>query len=299
MALFGKKKPKENREGLEAIMVVTAFSIARLKALGIEAEVKPGTTGHETELLDAEGRTFALQPLFARVASLPPAEINPLVVAYIDELVDAFGGPTTAELTDEQLLERIRVRIQPAAIAQQPGFSYARPYASDLAVVLCIDHPATIEYVDDEFLVGRNVVQLFNAGFVNVMNEPLEHVSEPVKGVTRLIGDLFTATKALGIGQLVGSVLPAAPHGVLFTIPHRQVLFAHAVSGPATVQAVDDLGVLLRGNIGEDAPGGALGTSIYYWRDSVVDVVASFDAEGKLHVDGSGRFGTRLQELLG
>ena len=298
MALFGKKKPKVNREGLEVVMAVTAFAIARLKALGIDADVKAGTDGFQTELVDTEGRDYELTDLFSRVKALPAAAINPIVVEYIDALVDAMGGPSSAELTDEQLLERIRVRLQPEAIAQEPGFGYARPVARGLVAVLCIDHPATIEYVTDDFLVGRNLVQLFNAGFVNVMAEPIEHTSQPVANVTRIMGDLFTATKALGMSQLIGSVLPAAPHGVLFTVPHRQVLYAHAVSGPLTVQAIDDLGVLLRGNIGEDAPGGPLGTFIYYWRDSVIDVVAGFNAEGTLQVDGSGRFGTRLQELI-
>jgi hypothetical protein len=299
MALFGKKKTKVDRTGLDVVLAVTAFSIARLKALDIEADVKPGTAGFETALVDTEGREYTLTELFGRVASLPPETLNPIVVEYIDALVDAMGGPSSTELSDEQLTERIRVRLQPEAITQEPGFSYARPVARGLVAVLCIDHPATIEYVTDDFLEGRNVVQLFNAGFVNVMAEPIEHTSQPVPGVTRLIGDLFTATKALGMSQLIGSVLPVAPHGVLFTVPHRQVLFAHAVTGPATVQAIDDLGVLLRANIGEDAPGGALGTFIYYWRDSVIDVVAGFNAEGKLQVDGSGRFGTRLQELIG
>jgi hypothetical protein len=298
MALFGKKKPKVDRTGLEVVFAVTAFSIARLKALDIDADVKPGTAGFETELVDTDGRVYNLQPLFQRVSSLPPAGINPLVVEYIDALVDALGGPPSTELTDEQLLERIRVRLQPEGIAKEPGFSYARPVTTGLVAVLCIDHPATIEYVNDEFLVGRNVVQLFNAGFTNVMAEPIEHTSEPMPGITRFIGDLFTATKALGMSQLIGSVLPAAPHGVLFAIPHRQVLFAHVLTGATAIQAVDDLGVLVRGNIGEDAPGGVLAPYIFYWRDSVIDVVAGFTAEGKLQVDGSGRFGTRLQELL-
>jgi len=298
MALFGKKKPKVNREGLEVVMAVTAFAIARLKALDIDADVKPGTSGFQTELVDTEGRDYELSGLFAQVRTLPVAGINPIVVEHIDALVDAMGGPATSELTEEQLLERIRVRLQPEAIAQQPGFSYARPVARGLVAVLCIDHPATIEYVDDGFLEGRNVVTLFNAGFVNVMAEPIEQVSQPMPNVTRIVGDLFTATKALGMSQLVGSVLPVAPHGVLFAVPHRQVLFAHVVTGPLTVQAIDDLGVLLRANLGEDAPGGPLGAFIYYWRDSVIDVVAGFNAEGTLQVDGSGRFGTRLQELI-
>lgn len=298
MALFGKKKPKVDRSGLEVVMAVTAFATTRLKALGIEADVKPGTDGVDTVLVDTQQREYALRTLYARAAVLPPTAINPVVVEYIDALVDSMGGPATSELTDQEVLERVRVRLLPAGVAQQPGFTYARPFAEGLAVVLCIDHPATIEYVNDDFLAGRNLVQLFNSGFANVMAEPIEHVSEAAPGVTRLIGDVFTATKALGMAQLIGSVLPAAPHGVLFAVPHRQVLYAHAVTGGDAVQAVNELGTFLKGNLDNEEAGGTLGPYLYYWLDSKIDVVAGFNAEGRLQVDGSGRFGTRLGELL-
>ena len=296
MALFG------GRSEPDPIDSIVQLAAMRFGAHGLTVSALAGTAGAETVFVDQSGRQFPLHNLVSRVIMVPAgtAEFTDAVISHVDAVIAAASAPSPTELPDDQLLQRVRIRLVPESIRQTMSVAYARPFAPGLIVVLCVDNPTDISFLTDELLAGRDTPALFNAGFLNVLAEKTDAVYEPAPGVQVILGDsFFTASKVVGMARLAGTELPAAPRGVVFGVPHRHLVYAHVVTGPGLIPAVNAIASLVGGNATPEAPGGPISNKIYFWRDGVVDEIGSADPDGSVRVTPSERFVQVLNEAVG
>lgn len=296
MALFGRRRAKELDDSDPTTNIVMLAQL-RLSAHGVSTDVLDGTSGVDTVLVDDKGRQFPLRNVMAHLVPLSPEtdEYHEYLMAHIDSTIEAMAEPPVSELSEEQWVERVRIRMLPIGAEEQIGASYAQRALPGIAVVLCIDNPASITYVSDADLEGRDVRASFDAGFRNVMAEPIEEHAEIAPGIHMLAGPSpFIATKAIGLGSLLGSVLPAAPHGVIVGMPHRHLLLVHAVTGAASVSAIGELATIVAQQATDDAPSGPLSRAVYFWKDDVFEEVGRPDDAGKIHIRPS----ERLMDIL-
>ena len=253
----------------------------------------------DTVLADGHGHQFPLRNLMAHLVPLSPDtdEYHEFLIAHIDSSVAAISGPPVTELSDAEWFDRVRIRMLPAGARDELSATYAQNLTPGLEVVLCIDSPTSISYVSDADLAGRDVRASFDAGFRNVLAEPVDENMEIAPGVHMLAGDsMFMATKAIGLGSLAGSVLPEAPHGVIVGMPHRHLLLAHAVTGAASVTAIGELATIVAQQAGDDAPGGPLSSAVYFWKDDVFENVGGPDESGTIQIRPTDRLMAVLNE---
>lgn len=291
MALFGKRKSNESeRFGPEDNIVLLATM--HLYNRGIEATVVPGTEGVDTVLVDQHGRLFPLCNLMAHLMPLSPMsdEFQEYLRDHLDAVVEALSAGSIDELSDDEWLQQVRVRLLPESARADIPAAYAQSVAPGLVAVLCIDSPRSVAYVTDSHLEGRNVRSLFDAGFRVVMAEPIDQNGEISPGVHLLAGpSVYIATKVIGIASLLGTVLPDAPDGVIVGVPHRHLLFAHPLAGASSVEAIGKLATAVAAEANDDAPAGPLSAAIYFWKDGVFESVGGADATGKIQVRPSDR----------
>ena len=198
----------------------------------------------------------------------------------------------------DPLLSLARVRLVPESARNLAHIAYARPISAGLLAVLSTQTAPDI-LLTDEFLEGRNVTELFDAAFGNTMAEPFDANQEVAPGVRALAGDSpFTASKAVGMGLLIGRDLPRAPLGVVFGAPNRHQLFVHIVTGPDLIHAVNALANLVVANANDEAPGGVLSNLTYYWTEAGVEPIGFPNAEGKVQIEATGAFGRMLNEVM-
>ena len=215
-----------------------------------------------------------------------PAEAEPVVTQ-------------SSRMSREELLAAVRVRLLHESGIEFFGIDYASRIGSDLIAVLCVDLPDTVEYLTNETVALHGARPLFDAGYRNVMAEKIDVIEELSPSVKILVGDsFFTASKALGMSQLAGTVLPAAPHGMLFGVPHRHMIIAHAVDGENSVEAMSLLSKAVAHYAGQDGVGGPISTSTYFFHDGVIDLASLVGDDGTFHVLGSSRFGEKVNELV-
>lgn len=294
MAWF-KKKPTELERLASIADDVQLIAMRRFGARGMPVTVADGTSGVDAVLTTASGDQYPLHNLISRAIAGNLDDVPRLVTHHVDGLVDAAAAPDSDELSDADWLENVRVRLMPAGAATAIGAGYARAFAGGLVELLCLDYPTHISYLSDTALEGRDPVELAAAGRAAVVAEPVGRTLEVEPGVWLVEGNSpYTATKAVAFEHLVGSVLPAAPHGVVFGVPHRHMIVAHAVHGIDSVAAVSKLAKFVVANAVDSAPGGALSSSIYFWYEGTVDVMGWVEDDGSTTISGDGRFGEVL-----
>ena len=298
MAWF-KKKPTDLERLAGLADEVRDTAIRRFAQRGRPVALAEGTSGMEAELVTADGYTYPLHNLITMVMAGRLDDVKHRVFAHVDGLMDAAAAPSTEELSDADWFTLVRVRLMPNEAAATVSADYARHVTEDFSVMLCIDYPTHVSFVSGGTLGDRDPDALAAVGLASVMEEPIDRVVELESGVWLIEGQSpYTATKVLGMQHLIGSVLPAAPNGVVFGVPHRHAIVAHAVVGPDAVQALSALASLVRGNATDSAPGGALSTSLYFWHEGVIDLVGRVGGDSRMEIDGSGRLGAILEELL-
>ena len=290
MALFGRRRANSSDD--DPTTNIVALAQLRLSAHGITTEVAEGTSGVDTVLVDEQGRAFPLRNLMAHLVPLSPQtdEYHEYLMTHVDSIVAAMAEPPATELSDAEWLKRVRIRVLPSDAREELPAHYAQTVTPELIAVLCIDNPTSITFVKDADLAGRDVRASFDAGFRNVMAEPIDENAEVAPGVQLLAGEsIFIASKVVGIASLIGTVLPEAPNGVIVGVPFRNVLFAHVVTGAASVGSIGELAGMVARGASDDAPSGPLSASIYYWRDGVFENIGGPDSTGKIHIRPSDR----------
>lgn len=196
----------------------------------------------DDHLTGADGRTFGLGNIAAICAGVEPTEWKGLVAAHVSSVLNPLD---IAELSTNELLGRLHVRLTEAAQLPDQGFSYARPVAPGLVETLAADLPETIATLTDTDLDGLGAPDhLFRLGrdrLRTLMLEDCEGLTLPPHGperVTVVLGpEFFTASLALLLPELTDHATNEADqgHGVFVAVPSRSKLFYRVVDGPDSV----------------------------------------------------------------
>ena len=203
------------------------FLLRRLHDAGISAT--PHTDEHTGSThLEIDGwRRINVENLIDELAQTDPSKHEVRIERWVAFIMES-GRIAEQSVTDpDELRQRVRTRIIPADLAADPHLSYARPFPGGLALALCLDFPNTVTTVTNEHLdkYPLSLDELYHWGQINTDNEAIdEHtVCGPFTGIAG--ESLFIASKAAHIASLVSTLHIDAPHGLLFAIPDRSVLF--------------------------------------------------------------------------
>ena len=203
------------------------FLLRRLHDAGISAT--PHVDSHTGDIyLKVDGwRRINVENLIDELAQTDPSTHEVRIERWVAFIMES-GRIAEQSVTDpDELRQRVRTRIIPADLAANPHLSYARPFPGGLALALCLDFPNTVTTVSnghlDKYPIGLD--ELYHWGQINTDNEAIdEHTTcGPFTGIAG--ESLFIASKAAHIASLVSTLHIDAPHGLLFAIPDRSVLF--------------------------------------------------------------------------
>ena len=203
------------------------FLLRRLHDAGISAT--PHVDSHTGDIyLKVDGwRRINVENLIDELAQTDPSTHEVRIERWVAFIMES-GRIAEQSVTDpDELRQRVRTRIIPANLAANPHLSYARPFPGGLALALCLDFPNTVTTVSNGHLekYPLSLDELYHWGQINTDNEAIdEHtVCGPFTGIAG--ESLFIASKAAHIASLVSTLHIDAPHGLLFAIPDRSVLF--------------------------------------------------------------------------
>ena len=203
------------------------FLLRRLHDAGISAT--PHVDSHTGDIyLKVDGwRRIAVENLIDELAQTDPSTHEVTIERWVAFIMEP-GRIAEQSVTDaDELRQRVRTRIIPANLAANPHLSYARPFPGGLALALCLDFPNTVTTVSnghlEKYPIGLD--ELYHWGQINTDNEAIdEHTTcGPFTGIAG--ESLFIASKAAHIASLVSTLHIDAPHGLLFAIPDRSVLY--------------------------------------------------------------------------
>ena len=203
------------------------FLLRRLHDAGISAT--PHVDSHTGDIyLKVDGwRRINVENLIDELAQTDPSKHEVTIERWVAFIMES-GRIAEQSVTDpDELRQRVRTRIIPADLAADPHLSYARPFPGGLALALCLDFPNTVTTVSNGHLekYPLSLDELYHWGQINTDNEAIdEHTTcGPFTGIAG--ESLFIASKAAHIASLVSTLHIDAPHGLLFAIPDRSVLF--------------------------------------------------------------------------
>lgn len=203
------------------------FLLRRLHDAGISAT--PHVDSHTGDIyLKVDGwRRINVENLIDELAQTDPSKHEVTIERWVAFIMES-GRIAEQSVTDpDELRQRVRTRIIPANLAANPHLSYARPFPGGLALALCLDFPNTVTTVSNGHLdkYPLSLDELYHWGQINTDNEAIdEHTTcGPFTGIAGQ--SLFIASKAAHIASLVSTLHIDAPHGLLFAIPDRSVLF--------------------------------------------------------------------------
>ena len=203
------------------------FLLRRLHDAGISAT--PHVDSHTGDIyLKVDGwRRINVENLIDELAQTDPSKHEVTIERWVAFIMES-GRIAEQSVTDpDELRQRVRTRIIPADLAANPHLSYARPFPGGLALALCLDFPNTVTTVSNGHLekYPLSIDELYHYGQINTDNEPIDEHG-PCGPFTGIAGEsLFIASKAAHIASLVSTLRIDAPHGLLFAIPDRSVLF--------------------------------------------------------------------------
>ena len=198
------------------------FLLRRLHDAGISAT--PHTDEHTGSThLEIDGwRRINVENLIDELAQTDPSKHEVRIERWVAFIMES-GRIAEQSVTDpDELRQRVRTRIIPADLAADPHLSYARPFPVTTV---------TNEHLDKYPL---SLDELYHWGQINTDNEAIdEHTTcGPFTGIAG--ESLFIASKAAHVASLVSTLRIDAPHGLLFAIPDRSVLF-YAPADPTVI----------------------------------------------------------------
>lgn len=247
---------------------------------GFGQEVHTNEDG--TVLIATSGHDFGLDNAMAKCLAAPRDNWREVLENHFGSVARGFSGPQVSDLTATQLAAQIRTRLMPAdALVQgRADLSYARPFTEDLAVALCVDFPETVSYIDSQRAAELDLDALFTQGQQNTDDEPVDEVfTMDGTEVVVLQGEsLFIATKVINMAALAQRVFGrAAPHGVVFAVPNRNIALLHLIESASAVTAIGQLTQLAAQQY--DAGVGPVSPNSYHWHHGTVHKIGGPNPE--------------------
>ena len=259
---------------------VRALAIEDLARRGADVRSADHDSPGDDRLVDDAGNLYSLYNLQVLCAGLPQSEWSGAVEFHFAQQFAGRSALPARDLSDDDFLAQVRTRLQPLNTSEMLSVNYARPVFDGLVAELSRDLPTTVVTVGDDDVAGRDIDLLYRVGQQHTDAEPatVDQLDHQVYAVTG--ASFFIASKALNIPHLITTVLGGtAPLGVVFSVPHRSLLFLHAV-GATTTAATGWIASVTVGQT-QNPPGGIVSCDTYFWRDGVVQRITRIDAEAK------------------
>ncbi|WP_131812874.1 hypothetical protein [Mycolicibacterium peregrinum] len=276
---------------------VRRLALESLERRGVRVRPAPQDALGDDCFMDQSGNHYRLYNLQLQCAQRPPAEWVGAVEFHFDQQFAGRSDPGPAELTEAELLAQVRTRLQTPDTSGMTSMRYARPAFDGLVAELSRDLPTVVKTVGDNDVAGRDLDFLYEVGQRNTDAEPVT-VQALDRNVFALTGgSFFIASKALNMPRLIETVLGGVtPLGVVFSVPHRSLLFLHAV-GESTADAVGWLASVTVGQT-ENPPGGAVSRDTYFWNSGAVQRITQIDTQARsISLLGDGAFGEAMSQL--
>lgn len=259
---------------------IRALAMRELARRGTNVQPAQGDTRGDDRLVDEAGNQYWLHSVQLECAAQPPSEWPGAVEFHFRQQFAARDAPPVRELAEAEFLAQVRTRLTPPDTSGMLSMNYARPAFDGLAAELSRDLPTAVYTVGDNDVAGRDLEFLYQVGQRNTDAEPVT-VSQYDHQVYALSGDsFFIASKALNIPHLIATVLGGtAPLGVVFSVPHRSLLFLHAV-GPFTAAAAPWIASVTVGQ-SQNPRGGTVSCHTYFWYAGAVQRITAIDANAR------------------
>ena len=276
---------------------VRRLALESLERRGVRVRPAPQDALGDDWFMDQTGNHYRLYNLQLQCAQRPPAEWVGAVEFHFDQQFASRSDPGVAELADAEFLAQVRTRLQTPDTSGMISMRYARPAFDGLVAELSRDLPTVVKTVGDGDVAGRDLDFLYEVGQRNTDGElvTIQTLDRNVFALTG--GSFFIASKALNMPRLIEMVLGgAAPLGVVFSVPHRSLLFLHAV-GEFTSDAA---GWVASATIGqtENPPGGAISRDTYFWHGGAVQRITRVDTQARsIELMREGLFGEAMSQL--
>ena len=273
------------------------LAIDALRRRGANVRPGPDDAPGDDHLIDQAGNVYWLHNLQIQCSQLPHDDVASAVEFSFSQRFAAREAPNVCELSDAELYGQVRTRLQPPNTTGLLSTSYARPAFDGLVAELSRDLPTAVQTVGDSDVVGRDLDFLYEVGQRNTDAEPAT-TQQLNHHVVALHGEsFFIASKALNMTRLIASVLGDAPLGVVFSVPHRSLLFLHRV-GPETVHALNWMASATVGQT-EQPPGGVVSRNTYFWHLGNVQLLSRIDSESrKIQIVVEGMFEDTLGQAM-
>jgi hypothetical protein len=259
---------------------VRELVINDLQRRGMTVHPAPGDTPGDDRLATDTGTVLWLSNMHTRCREVPIDALPEAVRIEVDQFLAGLDAPPMSELPDAEFLAQMRTRLITPDTSGDLSLEYARPAFDGLVAELRRDLPTTVQTVSDSDVAGRDIDLVFQIGQRNTDAEPadaqaLDH------DVFALSGDsLFIASKALNMPRLIETVLDdVAPLGVLFSVPHRGLLFLHRV-GTSTLEAAPFIASATV-SAADNPLGGVVSYNTYFWYGGSVQPITRIDADNQ------------------
>ncbi|WP_166905675.1 hypothetical protein [Mycobacterium sp. DL440] len=274
---------------------VRRLALESLERRGVRVRPAPQDALGDDWFMDPAGNHYRLYNLQLQCAQRPPAEWVGAVEFHFDQQFTSRSEPEPAELSDAEFLAQVRTRLQTPDTSSMISMRYARLVFDGLVAELSRDLPTVVKTVGDDDVAGRDLDFLYEVGQRNTDAEPVT-VQALDRNVFALTGDsFFIASKALNMPRMIETVLGrAAPLGVVFSVPHRSLLFLHAV-GESTADAAEWIASVTVGRT-ENPPGGAVSRDTYFWHGGTVQRITHIDTQARsINLLRDGAFGEAMR----
>lgn len=288
MGLFSRrnnKTPETSQPADHAYPNVTAADADWIRATGVQILAGLGqqarVSADGTMLETASGTSFGLDNAMAKCLAAPRETWPQVLDKHFGSVVRGFAGPSIDDLTRAQLETQVRTRLMPVDGLRRGeiDLTYARPVTEDLALVLCIDFPETVSYVDSPRAREMDLEATYARGQQNTDAEPIDQVfTIDGTAVTVLQGEsVFIASKVGNMERLVQQVYGRpAPHGVFVAVPDRNTALLHLIESAEAIHAVGQLAGVAIEQFSRGV--GALSQNTYHWQDGRFSTAAGLNA---------------------
>jgi hypothetical protein len=243
------------------------------RKIEVDVDEAEGVVSPNYEVL-ARSSVFGLRNIAQKCSGAGAEQWPNLIAEHFDCLFDPDMGETALTLdmrSFQSLHTRLRSRLYPTSILRQTGALAYRPFAEDLIEVLVIDLPKSIRTVakseikvwglteDELFAIGRR--NLAGSAFLDEMQ-----VSLPGATIRMYTGDaLYAASHVMVFERYISEPMP---HGIVLTMPKRDVILAHFISNIGVLDAVRGI-LQVTTSMFEEGPG-SLTDNLYWYRNGAL-----------------------------